>query len=209
MQKMSKWTIFYLDSAYQVSGPVFGCLCLFAMWHIAVMTGESSNKSNMVELWWWEMDVNFRGSGMLYSTCGSQYKHGGSPIVFALSIRKKPFHWVSSTVLEWVTQRSCAIPIHAWFHDLARQNHSWPVMCWQQFLLLSGCWNRNLQRSLLNLHFYDAMSFGSHSWADKPCFARTLRGERPWLVTSTKLEWLEWFMWGKLSVWVEASHTYT
>lgn len=132
---MSKWTSYYLDSAHQLSAPAFSCL-----WHSSVCYVTPSCND------WWKQQQKQHGRPVMvrdgcelqrfsfhlwvFQIC--QYKCVGSPIKVCIEHQKKTFHWESSTVLERVTQRGCAISILGCFHDLARQSHSWPVKCWQQ-----------------------------------------------------------------------------
>lgn len=94
----------------------------------------------------------------ILQTC--QYKHGESPAVLALSIRKIIFslgEQYSAGV--GYSEKLCNTNpwMFSWFHDLARQITT-DLLSLATVLLLSGCSNRHLQRSLLNLHFYEAMS---------------------------------------------------
>lgn len=94
MQKMSKWTSYYLDSAHQLSAPAFSWRCLSSVCYVT----RSCND-------WWKQQQKQHGRAVMVrdgcelqriryvsfhlwvlQTC--QYKRVGSLIRFALNIRK-------------------------------------------------------------------------------------------------------------------------
>lgn len=149
---------------------------LFAMWHVAVMwkqQQEQHGRSVMVRDRCELQRIRYVSLHLwVFQIC--HYKCVGSPIKVCIEHQEKTFHCESSTVLEWVTQRRCAISILGCFHDLARQSHSWPVKCWQQL-----CFEQDVGLETSRGPFWPVflccyVSLRSQRWADKPCFGRAL-----------------------------------
>lgn len=179
MQKKSKWISYYPDSAHQLSAPAFSCLCLSSVYCVT----HSSND-------WWKQQQKQQGRAvMVRGGCELQriryvsfhlwvlkicrYKLVGSPSDGCIEHQKKLL--TGRRVQYWkglpreVVQSPYLDVFTTWLDkvtaDLLGAGNS---------SVLSGMFDYRLQGSLLSNILWFYKSLGSQSWADKPCFRRTL-----------------------------------